>query len=184
MKKFLVTTIVFGMIVSLGAALAQSQSSQSHLVEVRIPRVVMIRLTLGPSTAAVTNPSAVVFDLSALTAATFEPAFNYRPISVGEANWDDVKVFANVAGWRVSVATNNAAFDWRKVHVTPRPGPFAAFPFTLPAVGASTPIFIGTERTRGWRSLGFGPGQFWLSLDGTEAAGTYRTTVTYTITNP
>lgn len=176
MKKLLTTTIVAAMITSLGAAWAQT--SQSHDVEVRIPNVLMIRLTAGTGNAAVSSPTAVVFDLLGLGAADFEPVSVHSP--TGTANWDNVRVFANGGGWRVTLATSTTTFDWSKVQITPSGGYYTVAPFTL----ATGEIFSHTARTGGWRSLGFGPAQFRLHLDGTEAAGNYSTTVTYTIATP
>ncbi len=178
MKKFLATAIAIAMVYGLGTTFAQS--SQSHDVEINIPNVLMLRLTSGNSNAAVNNPSAVVFDL---TTVAFEPEATYQPTNLAAANWDNVRVFANGGGWQVTVATDNDSFDWSKVTVTPSGGDFAVNPFTLPA-GTSVPIFSSPSRTNGWRSLGFGPAQFELALDGSEEAGTYSTTVTYTIALP
>jgi hypothetical protein len=178
MKKFLAIVIVTALVAGLGAALAQS--SQSHEVQINIPNVLMIRLTSGASNAAVSSPTAVVFDLSTVT---FDPEDTYTPTNLSAANWDNVRVFANGGGWQVTVATNNDTFDWSKITVTPSGGDYTVNPFTLP-VNDSVQIFTHGSRTNGWRSLGFGPAQFALALDGTEDAGTYTTTVTYTITNP
>lgn len=178
MKKFFAVSVVTVMIMSLGTTLAQS--FQQHEVEVRLPNVLIIRLTAGNSVSGVTNPTAVAFDFTT-TAATFEPIGTYEPTNT--ANWDDVRVFANGGGWQVTVATDNDEFDWSKLAVTPHGGDYSLSAFNLP-VNSSVQIFNHNSRTSGWRSLGFGPAQFSLTLDGTEVAGTYSTIVTYTIANP
>ncbi|MBS3965669.1 MAG: hypothetical protein KGZ60_00190 [Truepera sp.] len=193
MKKLLTTTILVAMIASLGAAFAQQPHQASHRVEVHIPSVLMIRITNGTDNAAVPSPDAVVFDLSSLAAADFEPADTYSPTNLDPApNWNDVRVFANGGGWRVTVATDVGShptgvptFDWSKVRVEPS-GDDAIANFSLPAAGVSADIAGGptATRTNGWLSLGFGPTDFRLHLDGTEEAGNYSATVTYTIAHP
>ena len=178
MKKLL--AIVAATIASLGAASAQTE--QGHPVEVRVPNVLIIRLVFGASNAAVASPSPVLFDL---TTVALEPIRTYAPTNLAAANWNNVRVFANGGGWRVTVATSNNLFPWGRVRVTPSGGFYRVRAFTLPTLAqGSRTIFSHTARTGGWRSLGFGPARFRLRLTGTEAAGAYTTTVTYSIVNP
>jgi hypothetical protein len=177
----LLATIVSGMLLGVGAAFAQT--SQSHPVEVRIPGVMMIRLTSGTSNDPVRLPTPVQFDL---TTVPFEPIRTYSPTNLAAANWNNVRVFVNRAGtWRVTVATDNNLFPWGRVRVIPSGGFYRvrAFNLPLPAQSPRT-ILTGAGPTGGWRSLGFGPARFRLRLTGTEAAGTFSTTVTYAIVSP
>jgi len=183
MKKLLTTTIVAALIASLGAAFAQP--SQSHDVTINIPPVMMIRIVNTPSNAAVSNPAPVVFNLSSLDATSFNPEGTFtHPALTGVGAWNDVRVLVNqTVNWHVTVATTNNEFPWDRVHVTPVTNSSVAA-FSLPTLsGGQRSIVSGATRTNGWRSLGFGPAQFELRLDGTEVAGTFTTTVTYTITN-
>jgi hypothetical protein len=188
MKKLLATAIVAALIASLGAAFAQT--SQQHQVEVRIPEVMMIRIVNAPSNAAVTDPAPVVFNLLGLNASNFEPeGAQTVTSSLGTTGsvWNQVRVFVNsVRSWSVNVSVENVeqpanqpAFDWTNVSV---------LGYDLPAAGASTPTTIFTSgtarRTTGWENIGITPTSFSLRLDGTEAAGTYRANITYTISNP
>jgi hypothetical protein len=182
MKKTAATMFITLLLVGFGGAMAQS--SQSHQVQVALPNVLMIRLTMGDATAAITSPSAVIFDLSGLSAAAFDPEGTYPPTNVATSNWDDVQVLANAGGtWTVSMATNNGLFDWSKITVTPVVGGLVTAAFDLPSNG-SEELHDGTGSTNGWSSLGFGPDNFRLALDGSETAGGYSTTVTYSIATP
>jgi len=177
MRKFLTIAILTAMIASLGAALAQL--SQSHPVEVRIPEVLMIRITDGLAITAVPAPEAVVFDLRT----TFEPTGVFSPSHPLADNWNNIRVFSNhpaTQSWSVSVGVTGDVFPWNRITVASEGGDFA-----LPLVGQEPRvIFSSSGHTGGWSSLGIGPSQFSLDLDGTEPAGDFRATVTYTITAP
>jgi len=177
MKKLVATLIATGMLVGMGTVLGQGL--QSHDVEVTLPQLVMIRIVDSAAVdsdgnptpfAGVGSPTAVVFDLAnEYDANTFDPTGTYTPTNLASANWDDVAVFANGTAWYVEIELAGDTFDWDKV-----------------SVGTMFDLVDGAEiadglMTGGWFSLGFGPDDFVLSLDGTEEAGTYSVTVTYTI---
>lgn len=188
MKKLLAAIIVCGMTASLSAAFASAPASASHDVEVRIPAVMMIRFAHGKTFLTV-PASPVVFNLPA---ATFEPIARYPPTDPHLANWNEIFVLVNsTRNWRVTVATTavGPAFDWSKIRVTPASrGDWSFVPsaFNLPAAGtpAVTILSHHNRDTAGWRRLGIGPAEYALHLDGTELAGTYTATVTYSIVSP
>ena len=182
---------VFGLlaaaaVLSSGVSFAQitppassGNPSQSHDVNIKIPNVLGIRLTNGTSNVAVADPTPVSFVLND-GQLSFDGG-EFVPSNQGEGNWDDVKVFSNVTGFNVEVGvTNGLGFDWTKVSVAANGG--LASPFTLGALNPN--IVTGAAKTNAWTSLGFGPDDFKLTLNGSEDAGDYSTTVTYTISLP
>jgi len=176
MKKLVATLIATGMLVGIGTVLGQGL--QSHEVVVTLPDLLSIRLVdttdADDPSAEVLGPDAVVFDLGGYTVDTFVPDGSYSPTNVS-FNWDDVVVFANsVNGWQVTMALSAdvGGFEWSKVSVAA-----GLVDFDL----GDTNIASAAATTEGWLSLGFGPADFVLTLDGTEVTGTYSTTVTYTI---
>lgn len=173
MKKSLAPVLASFTLLLFGSAFAQT--SQSHEVRVELPGLLMIRLVEGPSNAVVTNPSAVEFDLSALTAASFNPTGTYAPTNAAAFNWDDVVVLSNGGAWEVTVSLSSdvGGFDWSKVDVG---GLFSLVDGDV--------IDAGLGSTLGFESLGFGPQDFELTLDGSETAGLYSVTVTYEIAAP
>ena len=169
----------------LSSGVAFAQDTDSHDVEIRIPDVLRIRLTAGNSTNAVADPTPVQFDFVAQEA-LFDVGTIFGPTNTTPFNWDDVQVFSNAQnGWEVSVATSNATFAWNKVTV--EPGVITGKPnnanvddvFNL----GSGRIADSTAKTGGWERLGFGPEDFSIQFDGSEDAGDYSTTVTYSITS-
>ena len=175
MKKYIIPLLAS--LVLLASSTAFAQSFQSHDVEIELPGVLMIRLVNGTSNSAVTSPSPVVFDLSALDADSFDPEGTYNPTNASAFNWDDVAVFSNGGAWDVTVTlTNPGTFTWSKVAVDSASGDFTLVDDTV--------IADGTGRTNGWARLGFGPQNFSLDLDGTEDSGSYSVTVTYSIATP
>jgi hypothetical protein len=179
MKKLVASLIATGMLVGMGFVLGQT--TQDHDVVITLPELVMIRLVdstnlLAPL-APVTSPDAVEFDLDAeYDADSFDPTGTYGPTNLS-FNWDDVLVFSNGGGWEVTIdltfstsLNGSPLFNWAKVSV---PGMFDL------VIGDE--VGSGASSTGGWRSLGFGPNDFSLALDGTEVPDTYSVTVTYTI---
>ena len=180
MKKYIIPTLAAFILLATGTAFAQ-QNIARHDVEVRIPEVLMLRFTSGNSNAAVSNDLNLLFDL---TNEFDDGLAGTYPVS-NTPGWDDLKVFVNrFSTWSVSMALSNvsvptnAVWDWSEIAVTPAPTG-AASDFTL-----TDTTVVGSNSARGWTSLGFGPDQFALTLDGTEVAGTYTATVTYTLTAP
>jgi hypothetical protein len=180
MKKFLATILASLVLVSFGSVFAQVQ----HDVTVTIPEVVTIRFTDGTSRAPVTTDLDLAFNITG-DAADF--AGTYPPTNVATRDWADVQVFQNRAtAWSVSIAVTPLAtgFDWTKVSVTPGSANAIATPFDLGSAGVIAANTYLNAAPRGWNSLGFGPGDFLLTLDGTEDAGTHTATVVYTLTAP
>ena len=190
MRKLLIIAIVAAMIASLGAAFAQAVTDRaSHEVWVNIPGVAMIRLTSGASNAAVTANTAVNFSLNpaqvGIGATPIAPIAPYP--SPTRWAWDNVMVYANRSStWNVTLGVVQsegapAAFAWSSVTVPVIASGGLASPFNL---GIASTTFIAASNVSGWSSLGFGQGDFRLTLAGTELAGLYTATVTYTLTSP
>lgn len=173
---------VFGLLAAaavLSTSVAFAQDQQSHDVNIEIPNVLGIRLTNQTTgDAAVTNPTAVEFILND---GQMFGGGEFVPSNLGEGNWDDVKVFSNVSGFDVEVeVTNGLDFNWNKVSF--EADGLANGTFQLGALSPN--IVTGAAKTNAWTSLGFGPDDFKLTLDGSEDAGNYSTEVTYTVTLP
>lgn len=177
MKKFIATSLATFVLISFGSVFAQG--SQSHDVEINLPGVLMLRLVDGTSNNPVTNPTSVIFDLSALDEGTFDPEGTYAPTNTS-FNWNDVAVFSNGGAWEVTIDLDSpvGTFDWSKVSV-PAGTESNAFSLVNDALVAE-----GTGRTGGFLRLGFGPAAFALDLDGTEDSGDYEITVIYSIATP
>ena len=179
-KQLLVIALITGLLVGLGTTAAQAVD---HELEIVIPAVLQIRFVDAGGLPLTEEPNAVVFLPSpeAIAAGTT----GYAPVSV-TLNWADIEVFANsrTDGFEITVETDNAAFEWDKVQVTPDGGDIGIAPFPLP-VNDERQLFESTvtpDSTNNlWRSLGIGPDSYWLTLNGMEAEGDYSTTVTYTI---
>lgn len=188
MRKFIAIAIVAAMIASLGAAFAQGgplTDSQRHLVTITIPDVVLIRITGSdhPSVSFAFGETAYV------TAVEAAPALA-GPTDV--SGFSDVVVFANRATWRVNVEASALTggpvglllsdilvHPSRDTGANVNPGRIASFGL------ATSPLDIASGvRTSGWRSLGFNGWDYRLALQGDEGAGTFTTTVTYTIVSP
>ena len=161
----------------LSSGMVFAQAEQSHEVNVKIPNVLRIRLTQGDSNAAATNPDPVEFDFITREA-VFDTGTIFGPTNGPTYNWDDVRVFSNNQnGWEVFVTVDNSDFDWGKIKVAA--DGVHAFNGGFDLDGGS--IAGHSSKTGGWESLGFGPQDFTAEFDGSEDAGTYSTTVTYTI---
>ena len=177
MKKYLIVTLAA---VVLGTTSAQVR----HNVTVNIPEVVTIRFTDGTSRAPVDSNLDLVFSITG-DAADF--ADTYAPINLSTRDWADVQVFQNrVSSWDVTVAvTGDDGFDWSKIEVTPSGTNAIARSFDLTADGLEIAAHDYTNASaRGWNSLGFGPRDFELTLDGTEDAGDFSVAVIYILTAP
>ncbi len=198
MKHILSTLLISALLASLGSAFAQSAS---HELEIRIPNVLMLRITDGSSNSAAVSP-AVNFDFQA--AANVDTYLdmvnggggNLLPTSVN--NFGDVIVFSNRATWNVTVAASVVTFAnnlgiagitgngvaLSDISVTPS----GTAGLNVSSVSASWDLTGSTiangVRTQGWRSLGFGGDDYRFSVNGDEDPGTYTTTVTYTIAAP
>lgn len=198
MKKLIATAVVTTMLLATGAAFGQSAS---HEVEVRIPNVLMLRITDGVGNAEATAPS-VSFDFQAdfdtyLDAVNSGVVTDLFPTDVND--FGDVIVFSNRGTWNVTVATTGITFanDLNLVGVTGNgvaltditvAPPAAALHGSIQARAASWNLAGGQiangVRTQGWRSLGFSGNDYRLAVNGDEDPGTYTTTVTYTIAAP
>ena len=185
-KKLVITSMVASLLLAAGAAFGQTvTAATSHDVSIAIPEVVMIRLTNGTSNGAVTSNLDIGFeiteeDLVDLTVGVDE---SFEPTSVND--WDDVRVFSNRAStWTVTLGVepdeDSASFAWERVQVSPTGSGLRTTPFDL---GSSSSPLV-TSALRGWRSLGFGPENFALMLDGDVTEGDYSATVTYTLSAP
>lgn len=195
MKKLVVITFVSAMFLASGAAFAQSAS---HDVEIRLPNVLMLRITDGTSNAAATDPS-VLFDFQGDMDTYLDMVNtgggNLEPTDVSA--FGDVIVFSNRATWTVTVAADPIAFD-DSVGVGVAGNGVALSDITVVPSGTAglnvssvetswdlTGSAIATGvRTQGWRSLGFSGDDYRFAVDGDEDPGTYTTTVTYTIAAP
>jgi hypothetical protein len=180
MKKVILTALASLLMLTFGATFAQATAA--HDVTVTIPEVVMLRFTSGASNAAVTSNQDVVFDLTD----EFDDGLAGTYGMTNTPGWDDLRVFVNRASsWSVTMGLSDivvpvgAAWDWSEIVVTPSGSGLATNAFGLDDSGIVT-----AATARGWSSLGFGPQDFDLTLDGTEVAGTYSATVTYTLTAP
>ncbi len=199
MKKTAAT--MFAMLALVGFGGAFAQSSAAHDVEVKIPDLLMLRITDGSSNAAATNP-AVNFDfvsdwatyMNAIDAGGSAPL---APTST--TNFGDIIVLSSRALWRVDVVSTlfvftadvvagqaAAGLDLDDVTVVPSGTKgtnvtTVAASFNLSTT--SSPIANG-QRTQGWRSLGISGSDYSLTVDGDEAPGTYVATVTYSIAAP
>ena len=198
MKKLVVISIVAAMLLGSGVVFGQSAS---HDVDIRIPNVLMLRITDG-SNASATNPG-VVFDFVGLEGNTnaYMDMVNLgggslQPTAV--SNFGDVIVFSNRATWNVTVATtgidflddvvaglrgNGVALSDITVTPTGAIGTNVTSVSTSWSLATTTSIANGV-RTQGWSSLGFSGDDYRLAVNGDEDPGTYTTTVTYTIAAP
>jgi hypothetical protein len=173
-------------------AVAQQSSSASHSVTVSIPTVLMIRLTNGQSNAGL-NSASVAFNFDSDTHRnTFINAINNgqeAELAPTSYTFNDVIVFSSLSGWKVEVSTLDATtgFDWSKIAVRSAPFNTTSGPIIERVdewnLGTTTEIASGI-RTQGWRSLGFGGGDYLMRADGSEDAGSFSATVMYTIMNP
>lgn len=173
-----------------GAALAQAatnQPSASHEVTINIPNVLMLRLVDG--NAPVADPF-VTFDF----VTDFETYLDIVDDGGGEleptdSNFTDIIVFSNRENWQVDVEATDftdPGLALNRISVIPSGSLgnniwWRANNFVLST--NATEIANG-PRTQGWRSLGISGSDYRLAVDGTEAPGTYTTTVTYTISAP
>ena len=196
MKKLVIISIVAAMLLASSAAFAQP--SQSHDVTVTIPNVLMIRIVNAPGNSTVQNPDAVSFDLAARLGGTGDDFLTSDDLEdvfapdTGSLNWSDVRVFANRLGsWTVTVGLEDTSpedndpeydFDWTKLSVLASGAGVGLGTFDMPAAGSETD-FVRAGRAN-WLSLGFGPGDFRLELDGSEPAQSYSATITYSIAAP
>lgn len=180
MKKFLIAASAVILVLTIGTTSAQIQ----HNVTVSIPEVVTIRFTDGNSRAPVTTNLNLAFTITG-DAADF--ADSYAASNLSTRGWADIQVFQNrESSWDVTVeVTGDAGFDWSKIVVTPTGTNAIATGFDLTADGLEIAAHdYPNAASRGWNSLGFGPGDFELTLDGTEDAGDFTATVVYTLSAP
>lgn len=191
MKKYIIPTLAAFILLATGSAFAQTTlDTAEHEVTVTIPEVAILRFTNGNANAAVTSGLDLEFDFSSVFDVTDPDAFVVADL-VGDhgvsnsPGWSDLKVFVNRSStWSVTMELQNesladASWDWSNIAVTPTGTGALANAFTLADSGIVT-----ASSARGWNSLGFGPGDFLLTLDGSEIAGVYSATVVYTLTAP
>ena len=200
MKKLVIISIVAAMLLASGAAFGQAAS---HDVEIRVPNVLMLRITNGSGSLGVASNPGVVFDFVTLSAnvdayldAVNDGGDELAPTSVSD--FDDVIVFSNRATWNVTVAADPIGFTddvvtgltangiaLSDITVAPSgtPGDHVSSVSASWSLATTTSIANGV-RTQGWRSLGFSGSDYRLTVNGDENPGTYRTTVTYTIAAP
>lgn len=185
MKKYLIATLVMFVLGSVGMVFGQPfTSSASHQVAVTIPEVVTIRFTNGSSRAPVTSNVNLAF---APTVDQASDGGSFQASNLADRGWDDIQVFQNrVNSWNVSFAVNNPTigFAWSKIAVDPSATEAIAIGFNLGTPRTIAASSYANANPRGWNSLGFGPGDFDLTLDGTETSGVYTATVVYTLTAP
>ena len=173
MKKFLVSALAMFVLVSFGSVFAQTLDTADHTVTVDIPEVAFLRFTdtVG-SRGAYIGDLDLEFELDVADVEAGDPIVRTN----AGATWGDLKVFVNRAiAWTVTVGVvqdmdaNSTLFPWANIGT-------AAFD-----IDGDT---IDTGSTNGWHSLGFGATDLQLTLNGTELAGIYKATVTYTLTTP
>ncbi len=195
MKKIFGLAMVAVMVLGLGAAFAQPAAG--HDVNIRIPRLLMLRITDGLSNNAATSPS-VEFDFQA-DATDYIAAVNAGGGTVAPTtvtDFGDVVVLANAGGWSVGVSSGVLSFI-DNLAVGGTGAGIALTDITVAPSGAAganvTPTggfnlsgatVANGSKTTGWESLGFSGGDYGLTVDGDEDPGEYSTTVTYTITAP
>lgn len=208
MKKFLVSALALFVLGSFGSVFAQANTAD-HDLQVRIPNLLMLRITNGISTASVATPvvnfnfidnagglTAYLALVEGGVAGSLGPTFS---------NFGDIVVLSNRGAWTVDVEASAFVFIDDVIttgedvpngaglalsDITIDPSAVAGGPngitsindtFTLSTVEQS--IAAGT-RTQGWTSLGIGGSAYSIAVSGDEGPGTYDTTVTYTITAP
>ncbi len=178
MKKFLITSIISGLLIGLGGAFAQQQlgSDASHELEIVIPNVLMIRIDA-------TGHSNVVFDYGRSFDAYFEllEGGNSGQLSPTDKSFENVSVFANYDAWIVTVKADGDALVNERVSV--RPTERSAY-LVVDAFQLNGDTIAKGAQTKGWRPLGIAGADYLLAVDGTETPGTYKATITYSITAP
>jgi len=202
MKKFLIATLVMFVLGSVGVVFGQANTA-SHDLRVRIPDLLMLRITNG-SNASVAAPvvnfnfvdnagglAAYLALVESGVAGNLDPTFT---------NFGDVVVLSNRGSWVVTVAATN--FDFQPDDSVGDGAAGLALSDITVDIGATAgsngitsindtfalsfdpqTIVAGT-RTQGWTPLGIGGNSYSIAVSGDEAPGTYDTTVTYTITAP
>ena len=174
MKKFLVSALAMFVLVSFGSVFAQTTlASAGHDVTVTIPEVAFLRFTDTIASRGVYGGELnLEFDVEVEDVEAGDPIVRTN----AAAAWGDLKVFLNRAiAWTVTVevdqdtAANATLFPWANIGTSD---------FNI------DDDTIDTGTTNGWHSLGFGATDLLLNLSGTEVAGTYTATVTYTLTTP
>ena len=181
----------------LGTPQALGQSAE-HQLSVSTPSYVGIRI-VGSGTGA----RAVIFDYAArpdayLTAVDTGAAL--PPTAVNR--FDDVQLNVTRRGrWRIHVQATTFVYagsaapaglalsDIRVTRTRPQnavfgPGNSARYETTWTLSTTPTEIATSNRSTGGWRSLGFSGWDYSLAVDGDEAAGSYTTVVTYSLTAP
>lgn len=173
MKKFLVSSIIGGLMLGAGAFAQDLGSSASHELEIVIPEVLMIRIDA-------TGASNVVFDYGTEFDTYFELLEDGSNGSLAPTadSFENISVFANYEAWSVSVRAEGDRLVNERVTVRP------AAPSDYMAVDTfrldGNRIASGNQ-TQGWRPLGIAGADYLLFVDGTETPATYRATITYSI---
>ena len=176
MKKYLVSSIIGGLLLGASAFAQDLGSSASHELEIVIPEVLMIRIDA-------TGASNVVFDYGTSFDAYFqllEDGSNGQ-LAPTQKSFENVSVFANYEAWVVTVkASGDALVNER---VTVRPTAPTAY-MTVDAFKLNGDVIAKGNQTQGWRPLGIAGTDYLLAVDGTETPGTYTATITYSISTP
>lgn len=182
----------------LAVAPLGSAQTQRHDVTIRIPDVIGLRI-VGPGS----GPRSVTFDYATDAdgfLAAVDGTGTLTPTSV--TRFDDVEVHATRNGrWRITVQATDFAYigpaspsglalsDVRVERSGPQDaivgsGNSASYATSWTLSTTATEIASRTGATGGWRSLGFSGWDYRVEVDGDEAAGTYTTIVTYSLTAP
>lgn len=187
MKKFLAPVVVSLALLLAGSAFAQVtgfSDEADHQLEVVIPSIMLIRINASATPIVSFSPDADTY-FAAVDAGDDLSA------TADASDLLDIEVWASTA-WVVSAAADgfvdaalNPAVGLSLADVTVTPSgawsDASVSPFTLDS-GAG---FASGDVTEGaWRSLGISAASYTLAVQGDEAAGSYSTTVTYSIAAP
>lgn len=193
-----VQLLLAGILLAGGAAFAQN--SASHTLHVNLPQMLMIRMTDGTKTGALSSEPDVNFDYSSNTNAYLAAIqastagghlLGQTSTSGGAPALGDIIVLSNVNGWTVGVSTGSVGgtastpFSMDRVRVYPT-GYWTALTKTFGTfftLGSGGDIFSG-DKTTGWKSLGISGDDYKIYVDGTEDPGTTTAIVTYQFTAP
>ncbi|TVR87530.1 MAG: hypothetical protein EA416_14460 [Trueperaceae bacterium] len=192
-KQLLVTALITGLVLALGAGFA-NQESASHDVDIRIPNVLFLRITDGNDNNRFEAP-AVNFIFTDTEEAVVAYLDHVGAIVNLDDAWrgstDDTPAFGDVivfsqVNWSVTVSAENdgaVVFPLDRVRVERGSGELDSSITTASeswTLAESESIFGGTS-TQGWQSLGFSAANYEVYLDGSEDPGDSVIQVTYTI---
>jgi hypothetical protein len=173
MKKFLVSSIIGGLLLGASVFAQELGDSASHELEIVIPEVLMIRIDAS-------GASNVVFDYGTEFDAYFEllEDGSTGALAPTASSFENVSVFANYENWGVTVKAAGDELVNQRVTVQPAAG---SNYLTVKEFKLNGDLIATGNQTQGWRPLGIAGADYRLFVDGTETPGTYKATITYSI---